>query len=87
MSAFRTHNADSYQGSGLIMLTHSLDMAGLKYLATALETMEDPENPECESEGFLLEKGVKETFADLFVKMKMLRGGNEVEGGEAAEAT
>ncbi|KAI9514834.1 hypothetical protein NQZ68_029679 [Dissostichus eleginoides] len=65
----------------------SLDMAGLKYLATALETMEDPENPECESEGFLLEKGVKETFADLFVKMKMLRGGNEVEGGEAAEAT
>ena len=65
----------------------SLDMAGLKYLVTALETMEDPENPECESEGFLLEKGVKETFADLFVKMKMLRGGNEVEGGEAAEAT
>ena len=56
-------------------------MAGLKYLCTALETMEDPENPECESEGWLLEKGVKETFGDLLAKMKTMGKANQVEEG------
>lgn len=65
----------------------STDMAGLKYLCTALESMEDPENPECESEGWLLEKGVKETFADLLAKVKTLGKGNQVEEGAEGEAT
>ncbi|CAJ1066640.1 peripherin-2b [Xyrichtys novacula] len=50
--------------------------------------MEDPENPECESEGWLLEKGVKETFAEFLTKMKSLGKTNQVEeGGDAQEAT
>ena len=70
-----------------VCVCQSADMAGLKYLTTALETMEDPENPECESEGWLLEKGVKETFGDLFSKLKALGATNQVEeGGDGAEA-
>lgn len=62
-------------------------MAGLKYLSTTLETMTDPENPECESEGWLLEKGIKETFAEMLSKLKTLGRGSQVqEGGESPEA-
>ena len=64
----------------------SLDMAGLKYLTTALESLTDPENPESESEGWLLEKGVKETFSDLLASMKSLVKTNQVEGGEEPAA-
>lgn len=64
------------------ILLETVDMAGLKYLSTALETMEDPENPECESEGWLLEKGVKETLSDLLTKLKTLGKANQVEEGE-----
>lgn len=60
-------------------------MAGLKYLCTSLEMMEDPENPECESEGWLLEKGMKETINDLLAKMKMLGKTNQVEEGVDAQ--
>ncbi|CAK6981684.1 peripherin-2b [Scomber scombrus] len=60
----------------------------LEYLCTALETMADPENPECESEGWLLEKGVKETFDEMLSKMKTMGKTNQVdEGGEGQEAT
>ncbi|CAK6981683.1 peripherin-2b [Scomber scombrus] len=70
------------------ILLESADMAGLKYLCTALETMADPENPECESEGWLLEKGVKETFDEMLSKMKTMGKTNQVdEGGEGQEAT
>lgn len=69
-----------------VCLCQAVDMAGLKYLTTALETMADPENPECESEGWLLEKGVKETFSDLLTKLKSLGRTNQVEGEEAPEA-
>ena len=61
-------------------------MAGLKYLMTALETMEEPENPECESEGWLLEKGVKDTFNDLLAKFKSMGKTNQVEEGEEGGA-
>ncbi|MEQ2201662.1 hypothetical protein XENOCAPTIV_015965, partial [Xenoophorus captivus] len=64
-----------------------VDVAGLKYLSTALETMADPENPECESEGWLLEKGFKDTLADMLTKMKTLGRANQVEeGGDSPEA-
>lgn len=69
-----------------VCVSQSADMAGLKYLCTSLETMADPDNPECESEGWLLEKGVKETFADLLAKVKTLGKANQVEEGENAEA-
>ncbi|XP_069033259.1 peripherin-2b [Embiotoca jacksoni] len=70
------------------IILESVDMAGLKYLITALDTMADPENPECESEGWLLEKGVKETFDELLTKIKTLGQANQVEeGGEAEAAT
>ncbi|KAM9701189.1 peripherin-2-like [Menidia menidia] len=70
------------------ILLESADVAGLKYLCTTLETMADPENPECESEGWLLEKGVKETFADMIAKLKTLGRANQVEeGGDNPEPT
>lgn len=63
-------------------------MVGLQYLTTSLETMADPENPESESEGWLLEKSVKETVADFIAKIKGLAGaGNQVGEGEEAVAT
>ncbi|KAM6956409.1 peripherin-2b [Aplochiton taeniatus] len=70
-----------------VVVLESADMAGLKYLTTSLETMADPENPESESEGWLLEKGVKETFSDLMEKLKSMGKGNQVEEGEAAATT
>lgn len=57
-------------------------MVGLKYLTTSLETL-SPENPESESEGWLLEKSVKETVADVLQKIKSLGKKNQVEGAEA----
>lgn len=65
----------------------SVDMAGLKYLVTSLETLTDPDNPESESEGWLLEKGVKETFTDMLAKLKTLGKGNQVEEGGEGGAT
>uniref|UniRef100_A0A3P9L242 Peripherin-2 n=1 Tax=Oryzias latipes TaxID=8090 RepID=A0A3P9L242_ORYLA len=71
-----------------VIILETADMAGLKYLSTALETMADPENPECESEGWLLEKGVKETLGDMIGKLKTLGRANQVEeGGDAPETT
>ncbi|XP_017289940.1 peripherin-2b isoform X1 [Kryptolebias marmoratus] len=66
----------------VFIVLESADVAGLKYLSTTLETMADPENPECESEGWLLEKGVKETFTDMLAKLKTLGRGNQVQEGE-----
>lgn len=49
--------------------------------------MADPENPESESEGWLLEKGVKETFTEMLAKVKTVGKTNQVEeGGDAQEA-
>lgn len=55
-------------------------MVGLQYLSTALETLANPEDPESESEGWLLEKSVKETVADVTAKVKALCSRNQVEG-------
>ncbi|XP_019715556.1 peripherin-2b [Hippocampus comes] len=64
------------------VLLQCADMAGLKYLSTALETMSDPENPECESEGWLLEKSVKETLVETLAKIKTLGKSNHVQEGD-----
>ncbi|XP_042349895.1 rod outer segment membrane protein 1b [Plectropomus leopardus] len=64
----------------------------LRYLQTAVESAMALENPEDESEGYLLEKGVKDTFEDLKVQaLAMLKFGqvdpSAAEGSsEAADA-
>lgn len=61
---------------------------GLQYVNSSLSTLANPEDPESESEGWILEKTVKETFTDIMAKMKAMGKGSKVEeGGEAAVAT
>lgn len=62
-------------------------MVGLKYLTTSLETLTNAENPESESEGWLLEKSVKETVSDVLQKIKSLGKKNQVEEAEAPVAS
>ena len=63
-------------------------MIGLQYVNTSLSTLANPEDPESESEGWILEKSMKETFTDLMVTMKTMGKGNQVdEGAEAGVAT
>lgn len=56
---------------------------GLQYLTTSLETLTDPENPESESEGWLLEKSVTETLSSIMAKIKTLGKGSQVQEGDA----
>lgn len=61
---------------------------GLQYVNSSLSTLANPEDPESESEGWILEKTVKETFTDIMDKMKAMgKGGKVEEGGETAVAT
>lgn len=61
---------------------------GLQYVNSSLSTLANPEDPESESEGWILEKTVKETFTDIMAKMKAMGKGAKVEEeGEAAVAT
>lgn len=61
---------------------------GLQYVNSSLSTLVNPEEVESESEGYLLEKTVKETFTDIMAKMKAMgKGGKVEEGGEEAVAT
>ncbi|XP_007890648.2 peripherin-2a [Callorhinchus milii] len=57
-------------------------VAGMRYLHTALENIENPEDPECESEGWLLEKGFKETFQSMLESIKALGKFNQVDATE-----
>uniref|UniRef100_A0A8C2XAY4 Retinal outer segment membrane protein 1b n=1 Tax=Cyclopterus lumpus TaxID=8103 RepID=A0A8C2XAY4_CYCLU len=74
-----------------VILIQSLTM-GLRYLQTAVETAMVLEDPEGDSEGYLLEKGVKETIEDLKINaLTMLKFGqvdpNAAEGSsEVADA-
>lgn len=62
--------------------------AGLRYLHTALESVSNPEDPECESEGWLLEKSVPETWKAFVESCKKLGKSNqvEVEGADVGQA-
>ena len=53
-------------------------MVGLQYLSTSLESLANPEDPESESEGWMLEKTVKETFTDIMAKMKAMSKGGQL---------
>lgn len=64
---------------------------GLRYLHTALESVSNPEEPEGESEGWLLEKSVPETWKAFLESLKKLGKSNQVEAegadtGQAPEA-
>ncbi|XP_003789243.1 peripherin-2 [Otolemur garnettii] len=61
---------------------------GLRYLHTALDSVPNPEEPECESEGWLLEKSVPETWKAFLESLKKLSKGNQVEaeGADAGQA-
>ncbi|XP_014926745.2 peripherin-2 [Acinonyx jubatus] len=64
---------------------------GLRYLHTALEGVSNPEDLECESEGWLLEKSVSETWKAFLESLKKLGKSNQVEAegadtGQAPEA-
>lgn len=56
-------------------------MIGLQYVNTSLSTLVNPEDPESESEGWILEKTVKETFTDIMATMKAMGKGNQVDEG------
>ena len=58
---------------------------GLQYVNTSLSTLANPEDPESESEGWILEKTVKETFTDLMATMKAMGKANQVDEGAGAE--
>lgn len=65
-------------------------LLSMRYLQTAVEGAMALEDPEGDSEGYLLEKGVKETFEDLKVHaLTMLKFGqvqpNATESPEAAD--
>lgn len=61
---------------------------GLRYLHTALEGVTNPEDPECESEGWLLEKSLWETCKAILESLKKLGKSNQVEaeGADAGQA-
>ncbi|XP_061787781.1 peripherin-2a [Nerophis lumbriciformis] len=75
----------------LVLLVTMLEVAvtvGLQYVDSSLSTLANPEDPESESEGWILEKTVKETFTDIMTKMKTMgKGGKVEEGEEVAVAT
>ncbi|XP_059201697.1 rod outer segment membrane protein 1b [Centropristis striata] len=72
-------------------------LLSLRYLQTAVEAAMALEDPEAESEGYLLEKGIKETFEDLkanalnMIKLMQVdpsaAEGSEPAEGEKAEKT
>lgn len=47
-------------------------LIGLRYLQTSMNAVEGQENVEIETEGYILEKGVKETAQELKVKVMKL---------------
>ncbi|KAM9076603.1 peripherin-2 [Megaptera novaeangliae] len=75
----------------LVWLFEVTITVGLRYLHTALEGVAIPEDPECESEGWLLEKSIPETWKAFLESVKKLGKGNQVEAegvdaGQAPEA-
>ncbi|XP_059422708.1 peripherin-2-like [Carassius carassius] len=70
----------------LFIIMQAVVTVGLQYLSTSLETLADPENPESESEGWLLEKSVKETLSDIMTKITSLFKGNQVQEADAEAA-
>lgn len=61
-------------------------LLSMRYLQTAVEGAMALEDPEGDSEGYLLEKGVKETFEDLKASVLTMLKFGQVEPGAAEES-
>ncbi|XP_043931353.1 rod outer segment membrane protein 1 [Protopterus annectens] len=77
-----------------VMLVYILQMSViicLRYLQTSIEGVIGQENTECDTDGYLLEKGIKETFKSMMEKVKTVCKFNQVESmpadGEVEKAT
>lgn len=73
-----------------LMLLHSQGsvLVSLRFLQTAMEAVAGKENTEIETEGYLLEKGLKETFMEYFDPvLKFLLLKNQVQEGTPAGTT
>lgn len=68
-----------------ILPPQSSVLVSLRYLQTAMEAVAGQENTEIETEGYLLEKGVKETIMEYVTPVLVFLQLNEV-GSEDAEA-
>ncbi|XP_063146125.1 peripherin-2 [Candoia aspera] len=69
-----------------VWLFEMLIMIGLRLLHTSLESISNPEDPECESEGWVLEKSLKDTFKSTLENLKNIGKPNQVNAGvEATE--
>uniref|UniRef100_A0A452GJX3 Peripherin-2 n=1 Tax=Gopherus agassizii TaxID=38772 RepID=A0A452GJX3_9SAUR len=60
-------------------------MVGLRLLQTALESIANPEDPECESEGWLLEQSLTDTFKSALESLKKIGKFNQVDAGAEGE--
>lgn len=61
-------------------------MVGLRLLHTSLESIANPEDPECESEGWVLENNLKDTLKSALESLKKIGKFNQVEAdAEGAE--
>lgn len=60
-------------------------LIGLRYLQTSMEAVEGQENVEIETEGYLLEKDVKETVKEFKEKVMKLFQQAQVEAAPPAE--
>lgn len=58
----------------------------MRYLQTAVEGAMALENPEDDSEGYILEKGVKETFEDIKANVLTMLKIGQVEPNAAEES-
>ncbi|XP_032073075.1 peripherin-2 [Thamnophis elegans] len=67
-----------------VWLFEILVLIGLRLLHTSLENITNPEDPECESEGWVLEKSLKDTFKSTLENLKNIGKGNQV-NAEGAE--
>lgn len=78
--------------SSLLLSVQMSVLVSLRYLQTAVEGAMALENPEDDSEGYLLEKGVKETFEDVkanvlnILKFAQVDPTADEESPEAADA-
>ncbi len=62
-------------------------LVSLRYLQTAMQGVIGQENVEIETEGYILEKGVKETFMETIEKMKKLLQFAQVGDASASQDT
>lgn len=73
----------------LVWLLEVSIMVGLRLLHTSLESIPNPDDPDCESEGWILEKSFKETVKSTMENLKKMGKLNQVEaqGAEGEDGT